>query len=192
MDMLSSTFAGNTQTISITPAPVAIPDAATVTLIQTVKALNIGPVRLSGFASGLRLTGSSTAKPRNVKVRGTVFARCGVYDVDASAVRGYIEEGTTHTHGGQRTTTTNRYGTYLGSNAESFIINGVHFDKNNTRLRYLINVDNSAKNGVINNNLFMSYNGSATNPAAVQKNTAVNVVIGTTNAYGGGVDDIYP
>lgn len=191
MDILTSTKSGGAQTISITPAPVTIPDGSTVTLIQTIKALNIGAVEINGFGVGLRLTGSSTAKVRNVHLAGTKFKRCGVYDVEAAAVQGFRAIGTVHTHGGQRTTTTNRYGIFIGSNAASFIVNGAHFDRNNTRLRYLINIDNSATRGYVGNCLFESINSSATNPAAIFKNAATEVTIGTNHTVTG-ITPVYP
>lgn len=191
MDILTSTKVGGTQTISITPAPVAIPDGATVTLIQTTKALNVGAVEFNGFGVGIRLTGSSTAKVRNVHLAGTKFKRCGVYDVEAAAVQGFRAIGTVHTHSGQRTTTTNRYGFQMASNAASFVISGAHFDRNCTRLRYLINIDNSATRGFVGNCLFESINSAATNPAAIFKNTATEVTIGTNHTVTG-VTAVYP
>ena len=192
IEMLTSTYSSGNQNVTIVPSPVLIPDGSTVTVIQTVKSMAVGSSKLSGFASGVRCTGSATAKVRNVHLKGTVFDRCGIYDADFTAVDGVRAIGTVHDYGGQRTTTTDRRGIVFGANAENFLVSGARFGKKNNRLRYLVYVDNAAVNGVINNNLFESFNASATNPAAVFKSTAVNVTIGANNVYGAGVTTLYP
>lgn len=191
IDIITSTYTTGNQTITIVPSPVIIPNGATVTIIQTVKSLRVGDKVLQGYASGVRTTGTSTAKPRNVFLDGTRFSRCGIYDVDFSAVAGARIDGTFHDNGGQRTTTTNRRGLSFGSNAEGFIVCNSQFGKNNTRLQYLVYIDNSATRGIVATNLFESINSSASNPAAIFKNTATEITIGTNHTVTG-ITAVYP
>lgn len=191
MELRSMTYAGAPQSITIAPAPVAIPAGASVTLIQTVRSLTYRDQRLSGARFLASFTGSAAAKVRNVKMLGVTFLRGGVTNVNAAAVNGLLLSGCFHDYGGQTTTTTSTSSVLLGSNAEKFRVIGDHFGENNTRIRYHVQCHDGSKDGLLAHNMFCSINTGATNPAAIFKGAASNVVIGTNNTLPG-ITPVYP
>lgn len=186
----SLTFNGGAQSVKIAPSPVLIPDGATLTLIQTVRGLYLGPSAIGGVRTPLQLTGSAIAKPRNVRVDAT-FRRSGLADINAAAVDGLtVSSLASFDDAGQTNTTSNTFNVALGPNAEAYVIAG-RYGKNNHRVRYCINCDNASKNGFIGGALFESVSPTALNAAAIFKSTATNVIIGQ-NCYAAGVAPVYP
>jgi hypothetical protein len=180
------------QAVQISPSPVAIPDGATVTLIQTVKSLTIGPVNVYGTQYGVRLMGDATAKIRGARLLGTTFSGSGYCDIDADSVNGLVIDGTEHNDGCVGSVTpTDLSQVRIGVDTENFIVTNTHFGKRCTTGRYLIRCATGAKNGVISNNIFESYNASASNPAAISKASSVNVVI-ENNLYAATMPPVYP
>ena len=191
--MLSSSYTGKiNQIINIDPAPVVIPAGSSVTLVTTVNNLIVNGTH-KNFATHIRATGSATAKIGSITI-GSDFVglRSGVYGIEASEVNKLtVCPGAFFDYGGQRTTTTNTYEIYIDADTSNFVISGAIFGRNNSRVRYLINVDDGASNGVIEGCLFQSVSATASNPAAIFKSAAANVQI-YNNATVSTVPLIYP
>lgn len=189
MGIETLTYTGSAQTITITPALVNIPSGSTVTLIQTVKNLSVGGVTIQGTEYGANFSGDSTAKVRNVSFFGTRFFRTGYTDINADAVDGLVVVGTSHEQAGQLTSSTANTNILISADTENYRISNCYFGKNN-RVRY--NVDLSGNYGVVEGNVFMSYNTSATNPAAIFKATAATGIQLNNNVVLPSLDLIYP
>lgn len=194
IEILSAVHAATgEQTIAVSPLPVNISEDDSITIVQTVKRLVVGPVKLHGFQANARFTGTTTARVRNVLFDGTLFSWGGGSDVDATAVDGITFRGTVHKNGGQLTSSTNRYGVIIGSAARNFLFDGAHWDGTNTRIRASISISDSAVEGRIVNCHFGSYNSAATTPAAVLLNRASNVLLDpVSNTLGSGVPLVSP
>jgi hypothetical protein len=191
--MLSSSFSGKTnQTINIDPSPVAISAGATLTVIKTVDNLVVNGVH-KNFASHVRATGSATAKIGSLTIGSNfVGLRSGVYGIEASEVDKLIVcPGAFFDYGGQRTTTTDTREILINADTSNFVISGAIFGRNNSRIRYLIEVDDGASNGVIEGCVFQSVSATTSNAAAIYKSAATNVQI-YNNATISTVPLIYP
>jgi uncharacterized Zn-binding protein involved in type VI secretion len=183
IELLTSTYsdAAANQTVQIVGAPVNIPSGASITLIQTVKSLTLGPAEIRHARYGLRATGSATAKVRNIDVSQAMFRSLGLFAVSAEAVDGFSAIGADIDDHGKTTTTTDVRGIVLGANCENYRVLGAKFGKKNTNMRYAIYCDNASKQGVVDACIFEKLNASATTPVCIFKSTAANVTIGSNN-----------
>lgn len=169
-------YSGATQTFKISPAPIAIPNNATLTLMRTIKGINIGPVVLEGARFLVQMAGNATAKVRNVSCNGTFLIKGGVVDIGAQYVDGLSIIGTHHQCGGQASTTTT-YGIYSEANAENVIINSAHFDTSSRRVKSQIAFHNSVKNGIVDDSI-MEVTGTVSGSAKVIQGSSSSVLIG--------------
>lgn len=185
MDILSAIDSGSGQTFTITPAPVTIPDATSVTLIKTVKRLNIHDCTLRGARSLVHLDGTSTAKNRNVVIDNVKFQDGGLLDIHAEYVDGLTVRDTFHDNGGLTTTTTTTYGILLDSGAENCKVRGAHFSKQNTQVKHQIFCNNSVSNASIDQCIFETI-GTTSGSTTITKGTSSSVLIGPGNLYSSG------
>lgn len=173
--ILQSTFnSTGAQTLTVEPLKVEIPDASAVSIIQSVRHLRVGPAPITGYASAIRITGSSTEKVEKVTLDGTCVDRCGVYDMDINAVRYLNALYTRHSNSGQRTTTTARRGITLGADVGFARVIGPNFDDTCDRLSYLVYCT-AGSTVFVDEGYFGSINTGFANHAAILRTPAVRI-----------------
>lgn len=186
MEIKSTVFATYALTFTIDPSTVAIPDGATVTLIQTIRNAEIN-VQCSGSRVGVKVDGSSTAKPRNINIKGK-FTRCGVADIDMEYVDGFSVD-ISSDHGGKTTTTTTTYGVLAQDGAENGSIKA-RYGKYSKGVKFPVYCDNACGLVTIDSCVF-PVAGSTAGTTPITIGTSGNVTVGNNNAYGSGVEALY-
>lgn len=178
--ILTTTYANDgQQEPAVDPLMAYIPTGTTVTIIQTVKKLTVGPVTLDGYGASILLTGNATAKPRNITVDQATLKNSYAYDIDAQAVDGLTVNGVQITDSARRGDGLSNHSINLRADVENFIIIGNHWDATCWRVRYGVCVKDGASKGFIDGNIFEAISATAINAACIFKDKAANVTLGT-------------
>lgn len=144
LELASSTnTADGQQTLDIIPSPVAIPDGANVTVVQTVKSLRLDAL-IAGWQVGVRTTGAD--RIRSLDVSGSRFLDNGVFDVDFGEVENFVAIGTYSDGGGYGNA--NAYG-LRANNTTGYVIANVQFGSR-SEFRFDVYCDNDSNGGVVN------------------------------------------
>jgi hypothetical protein len=90
-----SVAANDNITHTIQPAPIAIPNGATITLHTGVNGARIDDGEVSGFFTHVEVASSDARMPNDVRIVGTKFSRSQKYDIDWQNGEGEVN-GTSH------------------------------------------------------------------------------------------------
>lgn len=171
------------------PLPVTVQTGTTLTLISTVRSIDVDCL-IDGFAANIRTTGDSVAKPRNLKtLKTSQFQRwgnicCDLLALDGMSIEGSFDQGGLSSSGV-------KYGVSLGANAEGGRVSP-EWGRNNGKIRYGVIAVAGSKDIDIADGTYRSIDTSAANPAAVSIAVGTTNVLQRNNLFSSGVTAQYP